>query len=285
MIKSSKLLTALPVLGLTFALAVSIAFAATNTVVITANNLENSKINAYLNGSWFIYDDVTDQIDNSQATFVTGPDTAPAGMGSVQLSVSGTQRENVATYQFKGTELADITTLAYSTYNPSAGNGGSANRSGYLQFNVDFNGTDTWQRRLVFLPTDNGTVLQDTWQEWDAYNGGNALWRYSGATWPVTGESGTTPKTWNQILSDYPGVKMRTTDSFLGIRVGEPYPDGYTENIDTFKFGTGSDVTTFDFEPLLTPTTKDQCKDDGWKIFNNPTFKNQGSCVSFTNHQ
>jgi len=29
------------------------------------------------------------------------------------------------------------------------------------------------------------------------------------------------------------------------------------------------------------PTSKDQCKDGGWKSFNNPAFKNQGDCVSF----
>ncbi len=29
------------------------------------------------------------------------------------------------------------------------------------------------------------------------------------------------------------------------------------------------------------PTNKDQCKDNGWKTFNNPTFKNQGTCVSY----
>ena len=29
------------------------------------------------------------------------------------------------------------------------------------------------------------------------------------------------------------------------------------------------------------PTDKDQCKKDGWKLFNNPTFKNQGDCVSY----
>lgn len=34
-------------------------------------------------------------------------------------------------------------------------------------------------------------------------------------------------------------------------------------------------VTTFD------PPTKDQCKNDGWKKFNAPTFKNQGDCVSY----
>lgn len=29
------------------------------------------------------------------------------------------------------------------------------------------------------------------------------------------------------------------------------------------------------------PTSKDQCKKDGWKTFDNPTFKNQGACVSY----
>ena len=29
------------------------------------------------------------------------------------------------------------------------------------------------------------------------------------------------------------------------------------------------------------PTDKNQCKKDGWKAFNNPSFKNQGDCVSF----
>jgi hypothetical protein len=31
--------------------------------------------------------------------------------------------------------------------------------------------------------------------------------------------------------------------------VGEPYFDGYTENIDAFKFGTSAGTVTFDFEP------------------------------------
>lgn len=29
------------------------------------------------------------------------------------------------------------------------------------------------------------------------------------------------------------------------------------------------------------PTNKDQCKKDGWQVFNNPAFKNQGQCVKF----
>lgn len=33
------------------------------------------------------------------------------------------------------------------------------------------------------------------------------------------------------------------------------------------------------------PTNKDQCKNGGWKTFNNPTFRNQGQCVSFVENQ
>ncbi len=32
---------------------------------------------------------------------------------------------------------------------------------------------------------------------------------------------------------------------------------------------------------LVPPTNKDQCKKGGWETFNNPTFKNQGACVSY----
>ncbi len=207
---------------------------------------------------WFFYNDETDVIDNTLGSFVTGPSTPPLGTGSVQISVLGTQRRNLATYQFSGKKLGDITMLKYSTYNPSAGNGGSVNRSAYLNFNVDFNGSDVFQRRLVFVPNQNGTVTQNNWKEWDALQNGNAKWSYSGSTWPVTstgpdaglsGVSGTTLRTWNQILADYPNVRIRVTDSWLGMRVGEPYADGYTENLDKFVFGTASTVTTFDFDP------------------------------------
>jgi hypothetical protein len=235
------------ILALVVAL-VATASAATTTVTVYEVNLATS--GDPLGGSmWFFYNDENDTIDNSLGSFVEGPDTAPLGQGSAQISVSGTQRRNLATYQFSGTPLADITTLAFSTYNPSAGNPGSPSRSAYLNFNVDFDGTDTWQRRLAFVPSLNGTVVQDTWQEWDAIMGGAALWLYSGPTWPGTVTPGTTARTWADLLTSYPGIRIRVTDSWLGLRVGEPYADGYTENLDAFKFGTASELKIFDFEP------------------------------------
>lgn len=258
-------------------------------IVVTAATLNGACANpiacftTYPTG-WLFYNDENDSGDPSLGSFVIGPDVPMYGVGSVQLSVTGTQRRNLATYELAGTPLADITTLSFRTYNPSAGNGGSANRSAYLQFNVDFNGTDTWQRRLVFVPSVNGAIVQDSWKEVDAIQGGSAKWSYSGATWPVTGEPGGTTKTWSQILADYPGVRIRVTDAFTGLRVGEPYADGYTENIDSFTFGTAAGTTTWDFDPYAVAGTAESCKNGGWtsvKRTDGSSFKNQGDCVSY----
>lgn len=54
--------------------------------------------------------------------------------------------------------------------------------------------------------------------------------------------------------------------------------DGYLDNVVTSISG---DVTVYDFEPALAPVSKADCKQDGWKAFNTPVFKNQGDCVSF----
>lgn len=228
---------------------------------------------------WFLFDDNTNTVDNSLGEFVLGPASVPLGTGSLEIATIGNGRPNVATYQFTGTPLASITELNFSTYNGSAGNPGPATRSGYLQFNVDFTGVDNWQRRLVFAPRDSGTVLQDSWQEWDAINNGAALWRYSGGKFPGTNFA---LMTWAQILSTYPGVRIRVSDPFLGIRVGEPYPNGYVENIDAFKFGTEAGTTVFNFEAK----GSDVCKKNLWMMLvraDDTTFKNQGDCVSYAN--
>lgn len=210
------------------------------------------KIRPEAMSNWVFYNDENDTIDPSLGSFVNGPGTAPLGFGSTQISVSGTQRRNITTFVYAGTLLSELTTLKFSTYNPSAGNGGGASNSGFMVFNVDFNGSNTWQRRLVYVPSTNGAVQQDTWQEWDTIAGGTGKWVHSGPTWPAGigggGEPGTTSKTWAQILSQYPAARMLLGDPHLGIRVGNPDPSGYTENIDSIKIGTGT-VTTYDFEP------------------------------------
>jgi hypothetical protein len=203
---------------------------------------------------WFFYNDETDTIDNTLGSFVLGPSTAPLGDGSAEMTVFGTQRSNIATYQFKSIKLADITALTFSTYSHSSTTAATANRAPYLNFNVSFNGADTWQKRLAFVPNLNGSVTTDTWQNWNAVDT-SSQWVYSGATWPAPNAalSGSTPLTWSQILTDYPDIQTRATDSWFGFRVGEPYADGFTGNVDNFAItidnGMNATTTTFNFEP------------------------------------
>ena len=225
-----------------------------STTVVRAEDLDPngpSPVDVIIGGldKWFFYNDEIDEVDNTLGSFVEGPDTPPLGDGSAEISVTDTERRNLATYQFSGTPLSAIRTMKFSTYNPSAGNGGGVDRSAYLNFNVDFDGSDTWQRRLAFVPRQNGTVVQNSWQEWDAIDGGDAMYSYSGPTWPGTATPGTTLRSWNDLLASYPGIRIRVTDSWLGMRVGEPYGDGYTENLDKFVFGTNTETQIFDFEP------------------------------------
>lgn len=256
MIKIKKLILTIPVLLLGL-FVVSPVKAIDVTTTVYSNDLAGNLADVMSNPTkWFFYNDESDVIDNTLGSFVNGPATAPLGLGSAQIGVTGTQRRNLATYQFSGVPLSSITVLKYSTYNPSAGNPGSVNKSGYLQFNVDFNGTDAWQKRIAFVPSQNGVVTQDNWKEWDAINSGNAKWWWSGFVangnkWPDNNTN--EYRTWSDLLASFPSIRIRVTDSFLGIRVGEPYPDGYTENIDKFVFGTSNGIKTFDFEPGLRP--------------------------------
>jgi len=72
-----------------------------------------------------------------------------------------------------------------------------------------------------------------------------------------------------------------------------------TRTVDSMLFRTGGtavlandgkgfvfDNLTLSSGPVLVgpPSNKDQCKGEGWKTFNNPSFPSQGECVSYTNH-
>ncbi len=221
------------------------------TVVVESADLTLSP------GGWYFYDDVANTANASEVPgdyeMVAGPGTPPAGDGSVQMTVSGTERWNIATYQYAGTDLADISALEFSTYQPSS-NPGSDQRAIYLNFDVDFDNTITtgYQGRLVYVPNVNGTVSEDTWQDWDAIDGGTGMWLYSGAMWPGTTDAGTTTKTWTQILALYPNAEV-FNESFTGqllFRAGEPYADGFTGNVDNIVIGINGDTTTYDFEPV-----------------------------------
>lgn len=245
----------------------AIVTSTTTTTVVYPTDLDPGPVaTALTNGSgrWFLYNDTNDTIDNSLGAFVTGIWTPPSGVGSIRFTLAGTNpRYNIATYRFAGTPLASITTLGFTAY--SAGGGGAgASESPFLHFNTDFTGVGTnFQRRLVFVPGANGPVPQGAWNSYDAIAGGSAKWSYSGPSWPTPGTGapctsacvpGTTTKTWNQVLADYPAARILPTDAFFGVRVGEPGPVGYTAFVDSVTFGTAVGIVKYDFEP--TPTVQ-----------------------------
>jgi hypothetical protein len=46
------------------------------------------------------------------------------------------------------------------------------------------------------------------------------------------------------------------------------------------RFLTGTPTTC-----VAGPTSKQQCKKGGWRLFRDPSFKNQGQCIKYVNHQ
>ncbi len=71
----------------------------------------------------------------------------------------------------------------------------------------------------------------------------------------------------------------RTVDSILFRTGGTAVPAtaGYGFVIDNLTLTSGP-------IPVSPPTSKDQCKNNGWMTFNTPrTFKNQGDCIQFVN--
>jgi predicted ribosomally synthesized peptide with SipW-like signal peptide len=218
----------------------------TNGEVVTQEDLALDSGDLALNPSaWFFYNDTNDTIMTIDQFSGNGGedhmDSVAGAEGAKMTLDDASSRYNIATYKYKDVKLSDIDSLSYRIYDDSA-----SPETPYLHFNVDFNNSDTWQNRLVMVPTG---VSADTWTTVDAINGGNALWTYSGAFWPAGGsETGTTPgttaKTWASVLADYPNAETRSTDSFLGVRVGHPGPDGETGYVDWIEV----DGETTDFK-------------------------------------
>ena len=227
--------------------------------------------NGGADGKWFFYNDQAgspdgaEGVNNTLGSFVTGPLVPFVGAGSAEITVAAQPtctltspdtclRRDLATFQFAGVPLSSISQMSFGSYSHSGAS--SATEAPFLNLGVDFTGVSTaWQKRIAFVPSANGSVVQNTWQQWDAIQGGNSKWSYSGTTWPNTTVGpdanvptpGTTLRTWSQILADYPNIRIHPTIPFVGLRVGEPNPQGFTADIDFFTINTGTGSKTFDF--------------------------------------
>jgi hypothetical protein len=289
----------------TFALALSLLISPGSAIAATSNQTVTPATLSFT--SWYFYDDTNNIPSTTEVPgkyqFVAGP--SAAGVGSLRLQTTGLERWNLATSQYANTPLSSLS-VKFNTMQPSTGQGlncamASAECAVYLNFDVDFGpgvcppvtcaSAGGYQRRLVYVPSVNGTVLQDTWQEWDATAPG-ALWTWSGYaargnTWPDNNTS--QYRTWADILAAFPNAHVNEDfgSSQLLFRAGEPYPLGFVGYLDKLTIGVGSDIVVYDLEPFAVVTSKDDCKDGGWMTMHRAdgsTFKNQGDCVSYANN-
>ena len=247
-------------------LCIGVGSASAATEVVTENDVARQPENTPPTKSWVIYNR-----NAGTAAFRTGPATPPLGAGSLELSTpGGSDKVYAFNYDHVGTQLDDVDAMSYSTYRSA----GSAQQVAALNLQVDVNGDAPGGfTTLVYEPVYNGppAVVDGQWQDWDAYEGGNAIWWSSNAI--PSAPNRDTFVSWNTILAANPDAVIV---GGVGVNQGSGNP-ALTTAVDAFTFN----ETTYDFEPLIgPPTSKDECKNGGWQTFNNPTFKNQGDCVS-----
>src|SRR5688500_13009682 len=143
-----------------------------STVVITEEDVTRQPENTPPLDNWVVYT----RTPLSSGQFVVGPGTPPSGVGSFRLTTpTGADKITIFTYDHIGTPLADIEAMSYATYRFPGGN-----QSQLPAINIQVNpneplsGTFT---TLVYEPIYNQPAIQgETWQTWDAYSGGNAVW-------------------------------------------------------------------------------------------------------------
>jgi hypothetical protein len=254
------------------------AAAATTTEIVTEDDVMRQAENTPPTDNWVLYTRVG--TPPTSAAFVTGPDTPPVGVGSLQLTTAtGAEKVFLFNYDHVGTPLGAIDTVGYSTYRTA----GSAQQVTALNIQVDYNGPDVEGgfTTLVYEPvynTNQGAVVNDQWQDWDAYNAGEGIW------WSTRSISGVCAfdcfVTWDDIIAANPAA---TIAGGFGVNQGSGNP-GLVASVDALTIGVGDTTTVYNFDPYEAAIDKDQCKQGGWQNVteaDGTPFKNQGDCVSY----
>lgn len=205
-----------------------------------------------------------DATNTATVSIVSGPGTPPMGDGSLQLSVGadGADAAQARNDTYDGELLRDLTSLLYSTYVDVEGSGGQAP---YIILNVDYDGNGTTDDFLFFEPTyqtagffpsnPQPAIVADTWQQWDARNGG---W------WSVNNTAGAGPginvKALGDILDAEPDARL-ATDTAGAVRIVAGFGAGAWDNFlgyaDALAISFDTPTTTYNFEPVPTITISD----------------------------
>ena len=217
--------------------------------------------------------------------------TAPGNPhnGALQLTTDNTTTAKAQYMHDTATPLSSVTELSYQTKqntpvgpiaDPSYQLAICATGATASGCNPQIDSTSSSFTTLVYEPYQGGqgAIVNNEWQSWDISSGG-LFW----STHTVVCSNGTlvgTPGgpssyTLAQVQSACPDALVFQ----FGVNIGTNNP-GYNVETDLFNFN----GTTYNFEPFITATDKNQCKDGGWQTATDTSgnhFKNQGDCVSY----
>lgn len=237
--------------------------------------------------------------------FVTGPGTPLIGSGSAHFLLEDLEDglALIGKLSDGAVPLADIDKLEYNTYQSESG----GNQAVALQLNVNYDGGQEWQGRLVFEPYHDGDVVLNEWQTW------NTLTQ---AGWWATGAPGNEsctqddPCTLSEVLEEYPDAVVRAESeledaSLIIFKAGSGW-DTFDGNVDGFTISINDEELVYSFEaeeedddengeddneengddeddpeePGDDPLSIEDCKDGGWEEYG---FRNQGQCIRYVN--
>ncbi|MBX4189475.1 right-handed parallel beta-helix repeat-containing protein [Candidatus Parcubacteria bacterium] len=224
----------------------SLSIHPSGTVLVTPSNMHG----------WTLWNDQSDTVctDATVCRFVTGPGTPPVGNGSAELATPlSTDGKALLLADYAGTRLDAFTALSYSTYRQTADAGN--NLAIALQFTVDYDLTDGatgFMGRIIFEPyqTNGGSVVQNTWQTWDAKAG-----KWWGSRTTVTKADVSvanqcvqaTPCTLAQLLLAFPNIGVHATLGSVVLKAGSGWTN-FRGNVDNLTIGVSGINTTYNFD-------------------------------------
>lgn len=233
---------------------------------------------------WTLYAD-----NGGSGAFVDGPQTPPAGTGSFQFTIPSNGKVTLSTDTVAGQPLSAVDTVGYSTYRSSTSTM-PANVAPSLNMEICAGGTDgttclgyttlVWEPVYAYGTTANSNdpIVNDTWQTWNAL--GSTSTSYTGGWWStheIPGAPANSYVSLAEIQQDNPNAVITS----LGVNIGHGPAGTFNGNADALTLGLSGNTTVYNFEHAVTLSGKDQCKQGGWMTSTNPTFKNQGDCVSY----
>lgn len=234
--------------------------AAVGQTIVTQDNL---------GVDWFAALPAADTRSGGTVLFGLGPGAPPLGQGSVGMTTDSTiagpgqAKAQLFNYSYSavanptyGTPLSSITALSYWAYRSSSSTN-SAAQTISLNIQVDYAGNGASFTTLVFEPVYQpggvGAMLTNTWQLWDAFANGNAVW-WSTAVIPGVC-SFNCFVSWNTILANNPSATVRFA---IGFNIGSGWVGQFSGAADALTVGVSGNSTTYDFEFALAPMAMKQ---------------------------